>query len=120
MANDIVWYHADEVGAPTLNNAAGSLIAVLDACLISGFRSQSLTSVSVTGGVATATLAGHGYETGKMVDLSGATPSGLNGRKLILSAASGSFTFAAPGISDGSTGIAACPWPTFLKSSKTC
>lgn len=109
MANDIVWYHADEVGAPTLNNAAGSLIAVLDACLISGFRSQSLTSISVSGGVATFTLAGHGYEAGKMVDVSGATPSGLNGRKLILTAASGSGTFAAPGISDGAaTGSINC------------
>ena len=109
MANDIVWYHADEVGAPTLNNGAGSLIAVLDACLISGFRSQSLTSVAVSGGVATAVLAGHGYEAGKMVDLSGATPSGLNGRKLILTAASGSFTFAAAGLSDGAaTGSINC------------
>lgn len=101
MANEVVRYDSDETGAPTLNNAAGSMIAVLDACLITGFRVQTLTGISVTSSVATCTLAGHGYGDGRLVDISGSTPSGLNGRKRITVTGTDTFTFAAPGVSDG-------------------
>lgn len=102
MANDIVFYRWDETGAPTLNNAAGSLLAVLRACLVSGFRPLTLTSLTVSGGVATGTYSGgHGYMDGVMIDVAGATPSGLNGRKKITVTGAGTFTFAAPGVSDG-------------------
>lgn len=101
MANDVVWYHSDEVGAPTLNNVAGSLNDVLYACLVTGFRSQTLTSVNVATNVATATLAGHGYTNDMMVDVAGATPAGLNGRKRITVTGSGTFTFPTTGVADG-------------------
>ena len=100
MANDVVWYHSTETGAPTMNNAAGSLIAVLDACLITGFRQQTLTGMVVAGNVATATLSGHGYANQMMVEISGAGISALNGRKLITVTESGTFTFPAPGVAD--------------------
>lgn len=101
MANEVVFYTSDDVGAPTLNNAAGSLNAVLYACLVTGFRVQTATSVTVAGGVATLTLAGHGYAVDKMVELSGATPAGLNGRKVPLTLTSGTLTFDATGVADG-------------------
>ena len=101
MANDVVWYHSDEVGAPTLNNAAGSLNDVLYACLVTGFRSQTLTSINVASNVATATLAGHGYTNDMMVDVAGATPAGLNGRKRITVTGPGTFTFPTTGVADG-------------------
>lgn len=101
MANDVVWYHSDEVGAPTLNNAAGSLNDVLYACLVTGFRSQTLTSINVASNVATATLAGHAYTNDMMVDIAGATPAGLNGRKRITVTGSGTFTFPTTGVADG-------------------
>lgn len=101
MANDIVWFDSSETGAPVLNNVAGSLDAVLYACLVTGFRTQNLTSISVSGGVATAALAGHGYSDQRMLDIAGATPGGLNGRKLVTVTGSGTFTFPAPGVSDG-------------------
>lgn len=104
MANEIVWFHSDETGAPTLNNSVaglGALNDVLYACLVTGFRTQTLTSVSVAAGVATATLAGHGYADQMMVDISGATPAGLNGRKLTTFTGSGTFTFDATGVADG-------------------
>lgn len=101
MANEIVWFDSAEANAPTLNNAAGSLIAVLDACLVTGFSFQTLTSVVVASGVATATLAGHGYTTARMLDIAGAGTALVNGRKLITATGSGAFTFPAPGVSDG-------------------
>lgn len=101
MANDIVWFHSEETGAPTLNNAAGALDAVLYACLVTGFRTQTLTSVVVASNVATATLAGHGYEDGKIVNISGATPGGVNGNQRITVTGSGTFTFPTTGVADG-------------------
>lgn len=102
MANEIVYYDSLETGAPTMNNAAGSAIAVLDACLITGFNLKSVTSISVTSSVATVACSGHGYESGRMVDIAGSTPSGLNGRKKITVVNANTFTFPAPGVSDGS------------------
>ena len=103
MANDIVWYDSSETGAPTLNNAAGSLDSVLYACLVTGFRSQTLTSLTVSGGVATATLSGHGYSDGRMVEIAGASTSAINGRKKVTVTGSGTFTFPAPGVTDDGT-----------------
>jgi hypothetical protein len=98
----VIWYHSEETGAPTLNNVAGSLINVLDACLINGFNSKSVTSIVVASNVATATISAHGYETGKVVQFDGATPSGLNGQKRVTVTGTNTVTFPAPGISDGS------------------
>ena len=104
MANEIVWYDSSETGAPVLNNAAGSLDAVLYACLVTGFRTVTLDNIAVVSNVATATYsAGHGYGDKRMVEISGATPSGLNGRKLVTVTGAGTFTFPAPGVADTPT-----------------
>ena len=102
MANDIVWFDSAETGAPTLNNAAGSLDAVLYACLVTGFRTITLNSLVVAGGVATATYsAGHGFADKRMVELAGAATSACNGRKFITVTGANTFTFPAPGVADG-------------------
>ena len=77
MSNTVVWYDSAETGAPTLNNAAGSLDAVLHACLVTGFRVLTLDSVTVTANVATATVtSGHGYGNGRIVEMAGAAAGG--------------------------------------------
>jgi hypothetical protein len=97
-----VWYTHTEVGAPTLNNAAGSLIALLDTLLITGFNTKTVTSISVASGVATAVISGHGYEPGKTILVSGATPSGLNGNQVVASVVdANTVTFAVSGVADG-------------------
>jgi hypothetical protein len=90
-------------GAPTLNNAAGSLLEVLRACLINGFGAVSVTSIVVAGGVATATAATHGFSSayGKLVLIEGAPVAGLNGRKRIENVLTNTFTYPAPGVPDG-------------------
>lgn len=46
----------DFPGAPVLSGAIGTLIGVLDACLVNGFGLRTATSLVVSGGVATITL----------------------------------------------------------------
>lgn len=101
--NKTVWYHSDETGAPTLNNAAGSMIALLDACLLNGFNAKSVTSLVVASGVATATISAHGYETGKLVEFSGATSSAtaINARQKVTVTNSNTVTFPVTGVPDG-------------------
>lgn len=102
MSQYVVWFDSSETGAPVLNNAAGALIAVLDACLVNGFNTKSITSLVVAGGVATATCAAHGFSGtyGKDLLLEGATPAGLNGRKALTYVDTNTFKFDATGISD--------------------
>lgn len=48
-------------GAPALSETSGTMINVLDACLVTGFNLQPLAGIEVIAGVATATVtAGHG------------------------------------------------------------
>lgn len=104
MANDIVWAHSGETGAPVVNNAAGSVEALLHAFLVTGWRVQTLTSMSVSSGVATCILAGHGYSDQRMLDVAGAAVGAVNGRQLITVVDSATFTFPAPGVADGAVG----------------
>lgn len=105
MPNNIVWFDSSETGAPTLNNVAGSLDSVLNACLVSGFNTVALDSVVVASGVATATRsAGHGFADKRIVELAGAGTSAINGRKLITRTGAATFTFPAPGVTDGAIG----------------
>lgn len=91
-------------GAPVLNNAAGSLLDLLRAYLVTGFNTKAVSSIDVVAGVATAACADHGFLAllGVQVLISGASAPELNGQKQLTSAATNSFTFAAPGVPDGS------------------
>lgn len=102
MSQYVVWFDSSETGAPVLNNAAGSLIGVLDACLITGFNTKAVT-ITVAAGVATATANGHGFSGtyGKDVLIAGATPALLNGRKELTFVDTNTFRFAALGVADG-------------------
>lgn len=102
MSNEVIWYDSSETGAPVLNNVAGSMLAVLDACLINGFNVKSVTSIVVASNVATVTCTAHGYSNayGKLVKISGATPAGLNGNKQITVTSANTFTFVTSGITD--------------------
>ena len=98
-----IWYQSTDTGAPTLNNAAGSLLEVLRSCLVYGYNTKTVTSIAVSAGVATATCAGHGYADtfGKRVTLAGSTQPLLNGSKQITSVTTNTFVFSAPGVADG-------------------
>ena len=103
MSAYVLYFDSSDTGAPVMNNAVGSLIGVLDACLINGFNNKAVASVNVASGVATATINGHGYSSvaSKDVDIAGATPAALNGRKTITVLNANTISFAAPGVADG-------------------
>jgi len=98
----VKFYHSAMSGAATLNGTAGSLISVLDACLVTGFNSKTADSVVVSSGIATLTVSGGigAFEVDSVALIAGATPSGLNGEKRIISTTTNTITFDATGISD--------------------
>lgn len=106
MSEFVVWFDSSETGAPVLNNTVGSLIGVLDACLVTGFNTKSVTSVTVAAGVATVICNGHGFSgvEGKDVLIGGATPADLNGRKQITAVDSNTFRFATAAAPGNATG----------------
>lgn len=80
----VKYFTSDMPGAPVLTSRAGSLVALLDACLVDGWGMQTATSVTVAGGVATATFpADHAAFPDAVVLVAGATPAGLNGEQKI-------------------------------------
>jgi len=95
MIYPVKYLHSAMRGAPVLSGTAGSLLAVLDACLGTGFGLTTLPSLTVSGGVATATVdAGNSFDEGAIVLIDGATPGALNGEARVLTTTSTGFTFA--------------------------
>lgn len=96
-------------GAPVLSGTAGSMVALLDACLKDGFDSKTLVSLVVASGVATMTWTGsHSNDVDAVVLVAGVTGgptgfAGLNGeQKIVTKAGVGtSATFACTGVADG-------------------
>lgn len=98
----IFTFDSSQPGAPVLSGTAGALRTLLKACLVDGFGAGAVATLTVSGGIATATYAGaHPFKVGYVAQYAGATPAGLNGNKVILSATGTSVTFAAPGVPDG-------------------
>lgn len=92
-------------GAPQLTGVAGSLIAILDACLVNGFGLKTADSVTVAGGIATMNFStGHSFEAHAIALVAGATPAGLNGEQRILSVTTNTATFATGEASGTATG----------------
>ena len=108
-------------GVPQLSGTSGALIAVLDACLITGFGTVSVTSLTVADGVATATVsAGNSFNPHHIILIEGASDSALNGRHRVLldgnSSTSFSFkTTAASGPASGTISAKYAPVPGWEK-----
>jgi len=105
MSTSVKYYNSTMSGAPSLSGTAGALISVLDGCLVDGFGSVTVDSLVVASNVATATVsAGHQFamigNTGPVIQIAGASPSGLNGDWRVTVISSTEFTFATTGISD--------------------
>lgn len=103
MTTSTKYFDSTMTNAPTIS-AISYLSNILDACLVNGFDSVTLTSLVVADNVATATVS-HNFamvgNTGMVITIAGATPSGLNGQWRIASVPdSGHFTFSTSGISN--------------------
>ena len=83
----VKFLHSAMAGAPLLAGQAGSLTALLDACLVNGYGVGSVDSITIAGGVATVTRsAGHPFEAGSVALVAGAAVSGgvINGEQKVL------------------------------------
>lgn len=102
----VKYFNSSMTGTSLLSNVAGSLITILDDCLVNGFGSVTLDSLVIADDVATGTYSsGHNFtmngNTGPVITIAGATPSELNGEWRIASVPeTTTFTFATEGISD--------------------
>jgi hypothetical protein len=73
-------YFSYDVGAPTMNGVAGSAIAVLDACLVNGYNTKTIQSITRSGSTATVNFAtAHGYTSDQVVALAGMDQAEYNG-----------------------------------------
>jgi len=112
-------------GAPVLNGLVGQGIQpILNACLINGFNIKTLTSLTQTGGTATATVTtGHGYDDDTLIRISGANESDFNGDFRITVTGSSTFTFpistSAPSTASGTLSAKYAPldWEAAFTSS---
>ena len=80
IRNKVKWMHQGFAGAPMLTNNWGSLTALLDACLVTGFNLKTVTALTCTGDVATATVGtGHGFLVDQVVRIEGCDQPFWNG-----------------------------------------
>lgn len=90
-------YNSTDTGAPSLTGQAGSLIALLDAVLVSGYNSKSVTSITRSGSVATLTATAHGFVAGDVVLVSGANQTEYNGAFIISNVTANTFDYTVTG-----------------------
>ena len=90
-------YQSNDVGAPTLNCTAGSLITVLKAVLVNGFAARTPTSINRSGSTATVVLTGHGFAAYSNVEISGAGQTEYNIRTSITVVDADRFTYQVSG-----------------------
>ena len=81
--------------APPLTRQPGALVAILDALLVTGWGALTVTTGSVSGGVATLTFATtDAFGVGDVVLIAAASPAQLNGEARVVSASGSSITIA--------------------------
>ncbi len=91
-------FHSAQVGAPTLTGQIGSLVALLTACLVDGYPTITVTSVTRDGGVVTVvTESAHGFNTGDYARIAGASEAAYNIETLVTRVNATTFTFAVTG-----------------------
>lgn len=114
-STDIKFYVHTNTNAPQLQNVYGSIIAILDACLINGFGSQTISSLTSNEKTITATFGtSHNFMQYQVVNISGADQAEFNGVHRITSVpTNNTFTFelAAAPSAPTATGTISCSLP---------
>lgn len=94
-ATTVVCFESTDAGAPVLTGQAGTLVFLLDKCLVDGYGQVTLTGLTQAAGIATGTTAAaHGFVIDQVVQIAGATPAAYNGLVRVLSVTTTTFTFA--------------------------
>lgn len=88
-------FRGTDAGAPSLTGQSGSLITVLDAVLVNGYNTVSVSGITRSGSTATVTTSGaHGLATGDSATISGAGQADYNIDAVVTVVNSTSFTYA--------------------------
>jgi hypothetical protein len=96
MSTDVKYFHSEMPGAPAelAYVAAGTAIAMFDACLVNGFGLVTASSVVVENNICTMTFpSGHSFSQYVVAEIAGATPSALNGQHRIISTTTNTASF---------------------------
>lgn len=114
-STDIKYYVHTNTNAPQLTNNFGCMIDVLDACLVNGFGSQTVSTLTAVGTTVTATFgSAHNFMQYQVIKIVGATQTEYNGEFRILTvpnANSITFQLAATPSVNTATGTISCSLP---------
>lgn len=111
----VKFFRDDFPGAPVLNGMGGALIGLLTACLETGFGLRTVTSLVVSGGVATLALASDAKNPNlldSVILVDGSSITALNGEQRVTFASSTELKFAtaaADGTATGSITVKTAP-----------
>lgn len=101
----VKFFHSKMLGAPVLRGQAGSLIAILDACLVNGWGIQTASSCVVAGGVCTMTFPlDHAAMVDAVILVDGASMADLNGEQKVTAIAPNVVKFATAAANGTATG----------------
>ncbi len=105
MPNSVRHYNSEMSGHPSLSGTSATLPGVLDACLVYGFGSVTVDSLSITSNVATASVSGgHQFSmigaTGPVIRMAAQNLSAIDGDYRITITSATQFTFPTTGISN--------------------
>jgi hypothetical protein len=92
MAVNVNYYASFDTGAPTIDGVAGSLVTLLDALLINGYNSKTIT-ITRSGTTATASSTAHGFNDLQTILISGANEADYNGTFRITNVTANTFDF---------------------------
>ena len=100
-----VYYFNDAMrGAPVVNGQPGSIIGMLDACLITGFGLVTASTVTITAGVAKATIpSGIPHDPDSNILVAGGTDAALNGTSRVVASDATSVSWATTAASGAGT-----------------
>ena len=115
-STDIKFYVHTNTNAPQLTNNFGCMINVLDACLVNGFGSQTVSTLTASGTTVTATYgSAHNFMQYQVIEIAGATQTEYNGEHRILTVPdANTLTFelaAVPSVTTA-TGTITCKLPS--------
>lgn len=87
-------YRSQDLGAPVLSGQIGQFITFLDAILVNGYNSVSVTSLTRSGSTATAVCAApHGLSTGDVASVAGAGQTDYNVEAVVTVVNGTTFTY---------------------------
>lgn len=96
MTTNVKVFKSTDANAPILAGTAAYLVNVLDAVLVNGYNSQTVT-ITRDGTTATASATAHGFLQGQCLLISGASQSEYNGEHYITGVTEDAFTFTVSG-----------------------